>query len=188
MNDFHSDPGFAPNDLSDGRKPGDWKSRYPDKEARNAIIFEALYGFILLLLSPVILFLVWLRCYNIGYYLSNLQCDTIGRYAYAWFGGLFGGNLFTLKWLYHSVAHSTWNKDRRLWRLLAPHLSGAIAFAFICMIDSRILLIFDAQSTKSPPVVVSVAFLVGYFSDTALAKMSEIAMSLFGTKGKNSLP
>jgi hypothetical protein len=179
------EPGFAPNDLSDGRKPCEWKTRYPDKEARHAIVFEAIYGFFLLILSPVVFLIIWLKLYNVDGLFSDSQCEAICRYAFAWFGGLFGGNIFALKWLYHSVAHATWNKDRLLWRLLTPHLSGAISFAFICMIDSQILLIFDANSTKNPPVVVSVAFLVGYFSDSALAKMSEIAMSLFGTKGKS---
>lgn len=66
MSDSSPDPGFAPNDLGDGRKPGDWKSRYPDKEARDAINIEALYGFFLLIVSPVVFLVIWLRCYNIN--------------------------------------------------------------------------------------------------------------------------
>lgn len=184
MGNSNLDPQFAPSDLVDGREPGDWKTRYPDKEARNAIVIEAIYGVFWLFFCPTIFLVIWLKCYNINGFLTDSQCDTICRYALAWFGGLFGGNIFALKWLYHSVAHAIWNKDRRLWRLLTPHLSGAIAFAFICMIDSQIILIFDANSMKDAPIIISLAFMVGYFSDTALAKMSEIAMSLFGTKGK----
>ena len=186
MSDSDLDPGFAPQDLSDGREKGNWKSRYLDKEAINAIRYEAIYGAALLFLCPILLLLIWLKSYDIGGVLSDVQCNAVCRYAYGWVGGLFGGTLFVLKWLYHSVAHGSWNKDRRLWRLLAPHLSGALAFVFICMIDSQIFLIFDSQSIKSPPVVVSVSFLVGYFSDTTLAKMSEIAVSLFGAKGASS--
>jgi hypothetical protein len=114
-------------------------------------------------------------------WISPEQFEVICRYAYAWIGGILGGTLFSLKWFYHCVAHWTWNRDRRLWRFLSPHLSGALAFVFVCLINSGMIVIFDQNAIKRPSLVVSVAFLVGYFSDSALAKMWEIAMSLFGS-------
>ena len=89
--------------------------------------------------------------------------------------------LFTIKWLYHVVARELWNLDRRLWRLFTPHISGGLAFAVIALVSSGMMKIFDAKAMHTPSVVVGMAFLVGYFSDNAVAKLTEIADTLFGT-------
>jgi hypothetical protein len=128
---------------------------------------------------------LWIKETNTFWDLSQSQCKTICRYSYSWIGGVLGGTLFTLKWLYHSVARWLWHRDRRLWRFCAPHLSGALAFVFLCMINSGIIVIFDKNATEKPSVIIAISFLVGYFSDSALAKMSEIAMSLFGSTEKH---
>lgn len=180
-----SNHGFAPGNLTDGRKPGDWKTRYPEKEAQRAIRFEAIYVVTLFFCCPVLLFLVWKGSPNPLLGLNQEQYSVLSRYLYSWIGGLLGGTLFDLKWLYHSVAHQLWNRDRRLWRLLAPHLSAALSFIFVVMIDSGIIVIFDPSSLSKPPAVISIAFLVGYFSDSALAKLSDVAYSLFGSSRRN---
>jgi len=181
------DPGFAPRDLTDGKKPGEWKTRYSDQDAQKAICFEGVYVGCLLLACPVFLVVLWIVPTDKISFIPEERCEVICRYAYAWIGGLLGGTLYTMKWLYHGVAHGSWHRDRRLWRLLAPHLSAALAFVFICMVESGILLVFDKDVTRKPSAVVAISFLIGYFSDTALAKMSEIAISLFGTVGKASI-
>ncbi len=178
------DPGFAPDDPTDGRRVGQWKTRYSDPEAQKAIRLEAAYAAFLLLLCPLLLLLVWIVPLSVIPSMGDEACKILCRYGFAWIGGLFGGTLYTMKWLYHVVAHGRWHRDRRLWRLLAPHLSAALAFVFICMVESGILPVFDRTVTRRPSAVVAMAFLVGYFSDTALAKMSEIAISLFGTVGR----
>ena len=107
--------------------------------------------------------------------------ESVGRYGLAWIGGTLGGTLFTIKWLYHVVARQLWNLDRRLWRLFTPHISGGLAFAVIALVSSGMMKIFNAKATHTPSVVVGMAFLVGYFSDNAVAKLTEIANTLFGT-------
>lgn len=172
--------GFAPDDLTDGRSKGDWKTRYPDQEAQKWIRIETGYVSLLFLLCPAAIVGIWLvdhRHLTLGLS-GDLHMPCI--YAYAWFGGLLGGTLFSLKWLYHSVAHTIWHLDRRLWRFLAPHLSGALAFVFLCIVQSGMISIFNASAIESTPMAVALSFLVGYFSDTALAKLSDIAYSLFG--------
>jgi hypothetical protein len=94
---------------------------------------------------------------------------------------MLGGTLFAIMWLYHVVAREMWNLDRRLWRLFTPHISGGLVFAVIALISSGIMRIFDSRATSSHSVVVELAFLVGYFSDSAVAKLTEIADRLFGT-------
>jgi len=176
---------YAPSDLTDGRQQGDWKSRYSDKEPRRAILFEAVYISLLFFACPVLLYLIWGGLVSSVLGLEGEKSDTLCRYAYAWVGGLFGGTLFDLKWLYHSVAHGVWNRDRLLWRILAPHLSSGLAFAVATMIASGVLVIFNPDSLNKPALVVGTAFLVGYFSDTALAKLSDVAYSLFGGRRRN---
>ena len=99
-------------------------------------------------------------------------------------GGSLGGTLFTIKWLYHVVARELWNLDQRLWRLFTPHISGGLAFAVIALVSSGMMKIFDVKATHSPSVVVGMAFLVGYFSDNAVAKLTEIAATLSEHRGR----
>jgi len=116
--------------------------------------------------------------------LSEERYATLALYGYAWLGGSLGGTLFDLKWLYHSVAKGVWHVERRLWRILIPHISGGYAFAVIVLISSGIFRIFDAATLSRPSVVVGIGFLVGYFSDSAIGKLNEIANTLFGSGGK----
>jgi hypothetical protein len=179
-----SDPGFAPNEPTDNRKVGDWLSKYP-KEARRKIKFEAFYILALLFTVPLILILIIKK--SIPDYLNN---PTIIKYSIAWLGGGFGGTLFDLKWLYHVVAKNIWNEDRRLWRLFIPHISGALSFAFTVVISSKLLNVFDLEALNKPATIFGIGFLVGYFSDNAMAKLSEVAETLFGAieKHKSNKP
>lgn len=176
---------FAPRDITDNRKPYDWKPRYPD-EARRQIRWEAVYVAVMLLLVPILLFVVWMRWPNLLLKLTDDRYSTLALFGYAWLGGSLGGTLFDLKWLYHSVGKGLWHVERRLWRILIPHISGGYAFAIIVLISSGIFRIFDATTLSRPPVVVGIGFLVGYFSDSAIGKLNEIANTLFGTGGKQN--
>lgn len=165
----------------DGRNIGQWETRYAD--AKWKIRLEAFFCGFLLLFCPVLILAIWfLRC-NQGEddaLFSNFCSNTFCRYAYAWSAGLFGGTVFITKWLYHSVGKGFWNLDRRLWRFLSPFVSASLAVVIIWMIDSELIKIFDSESVKKSQVVLSTSFLVGIFSDNAMAKMSEIATALFG--------
>ena len=48
-------PDFYPDDPTDSRKPGDWKTRYKDPESQKAIRFERNYLFTLLFLIPLLI-------------------------------------------------------------------------------------------------------------------------------------
>lgn len=92
-----------------------------------------------------------------------------------------GGTLFDIKWLYHSVARQIWHMDRRLWRFFTPHISGGLAFIVLTLISSGLLRVFDQHAIESPSLVLGMTFLVGYFSDSTVAKLAEIADTIFGT-------
>jgi len=50
----------------------------------------------------------------------------------------------------------------------------------VFIVCSGLLQIFDKDFVQRPIAVLAFSFLVGYFSDKALAKMAEIADTLFG--------
>lgn len=174
-------PGFAPSDFTDGRKPLDWETRYPSP-AWKQISLEAVYLGLCLCVSPLLLFAIF--CHRPQAFWGIFDARTqaaVTRYGLAWLGGTLGGTLFSLKWLYHVVGHGYWNRDRLLWRLFTPHISGGLAFAMIALVASGLVRLFDAATASRHSMVVGLAFLVGYFSDSAVAKLTEIANTLFGT-------
>lgn len=170
--------GFAPNDFLDGREPGDWRTRYPDPAAQKEIRFEAWYIACHLGFVPALMFALFFARLK---FITDRSLEPLWHALTAWLGGTLGGTLFSAKWLYHAVAKWTWNRDRRLWRLFTPHLSGALSFGILMLASSGIVRLFDPLSLRSLRAVVGVGFLIGYFSDNAVAKLTEIANTLFGS-------
>ena len=173
-------PGFGQSDPTDGRALLDWESRYPDS-ARASIRREAIYLGVLLFAAPCLMACIWLELPKHLLSIPDIRYYALRRYGLAWLAGTLGGTLFDLKWLYHTVAKQLWNMDRRLWRIFTPHISGGLAFAVVALISSGVMRIFDSQAMQSASLVTGVAFLVGYFSDSAIAKLTDIAETLFGT-------
>jgi hypothetical protein len=178
-------PGFGQADPTDGREFLEWKSKYSEPAARRGIQIEAVYMAVLLILVPSGMFCLWLGYPKHWLRLSDESYRTVLRFGMAWLGGTLGGTLFDVKWLYHSVARQLWHLDRRLWRLFTPHISGGLAFAMVALIGSGLVRVFDSRAVDSLSSVVGIAFLVGYFSDSSIAKLTEVAETLFGTsRGK----
>lgn len=171
--------GFGPADPTDNRELLDWSSKYP-AEARREIRCEAIYLGSLLMLVPLAMVVLWLRWPQASLGIPPCDYDVVLKYALAWLGGTLGGVLFDLKWLYHSVARQKWHMDRRLWRVFTPHISGGLAFSAIALIESNVLQVFDPRVVGRSVTVVGFSFLVGYFSDSAIAKLGEVADTLFG--------
>lgn len=170
---------FGQSDPTDNRASYDWKSRYA--EAKKWIRMEAIYLGALLFFFPAIMVILWLKVPMKILGLTEFEYAPILKYGFVWASGSLAGVLLDLKWLYHTVARGLWHKDRLLWRIFTPHISGGLSFFLLATVSSGLLLIFDTVATDSLPAVVSIGFLTGYFSDSALAKMSEIAQTVFGT-------
>jgi hypothetical protein len=124
---------------------------------------------------------LWLEFPKYWFHLSDEKYIPLLKYGFAWAAGTLGGVLFDLKRLYHTVARGLWHLDRRLWRIFTPHISGGLSFFVLALISSGALRIFDSKATNSPALVIGLGFLVGYFSDSAIAKLTEVAETLFGT-------
>lgn len=182
--------GFAPVDYTDNRVKGDWRSKY-EPSARTCIRWETAY---LITISAIYLFIVFCiikEASTSGVFFpsgDNVPADTKYESSARLFlcslgamsAGALGGCSFGIKWMYHCVAKQTWHEDRRLWRLLSPHISGIVALFMLLLISSNLVRVFDEEFVTRPIAVMAFSFLVGYFSDKALAKMAEVADTLFG--------
>ncbi len=164
---------------TDDRQPLEWKSRYGD-DARKQIRYEAVYLGIMFFVLPALIAALWLECFRFG--MVAEKYSTFCRYGFAWLAGTLGGTMFSIKWLYHAVARAYWNHDRRLWRFFCPHLSGGLSFAFFTLAVSGLVKTIDVSTLHKPAAIVACSFLVGYFSDSAIGKLREIAEILFGTR------
>lgn len=180
-------PQFAPKDPLDGREPLEWQSNYTERAAKLGIWGEAAYLACLFIFVLVGMLLVWQRSPG-GHFVDDVArvrlSQTMTNYMLAWIGGTLGGTLFSTKWLYHSVAKKMWHADRRLWRLFTPHLSGALAFATYVMMTCGLFPIVEKKSLETDAMALSFGFIVGLFSDSASAKLAEVAETLFGSNKK----
>ena len=174
--------GFAPNDLTDGRKQGEWKSRY-DEGALKSICWEKKY-LIIIFSIYIVLPLIFGILFNLFSEQTTISLVNIKKYFFAWCGGTLGGVMFSAKWLIHTIAKNTWNQDRQLWRILTPHLSAALALVFIILINSEMLNITKAENLTIHKCF-GIGFLVGYFSDNAIGKLTELAQVVFGSGMSN---
>lgn len=172
---------FGQADPTDNRDRYDWKSKYDDPIAKREIRLEAIYLGALLFGLPAVMAIFWFGYPKKLFHLTDEQYHPVVKYAFAWASGSLGGVLFAVKWLYHVVARGLWHLDRRLWRLFTPHISGGLSFFFLALVASGGLRIFDGRATDSLSLVMGLGFLVGYFSDSAIAKLTEVAETLFGT-------
>jgi len=128
-------------------------------------------------------YLVWAGSLQRPLALSADQYETFSRYSYAFLGGLLGGTLFDLKWLYHSVAKGKWHQDRRYWRLFTPFISAGLSFALVLLASSGLVPLLDDQGIRdSSAMTMGLGFLVGYFSDNTIAAMARLSDRLFGEK------
>ncbi len=179
------------NNKLDHRQLGQWASRYGGS-AWVQIGIEFAYLVLILLICTA--GLIW-----IGYYVAppspaDHQSMTLFGITFAYpkdrnfllwisvgFSGMIGGCCFALKWLYHSVAKGMWNRDRVLWRLIVPVLSGCVAVFVSMLVASGILSLIDSKFFSNFYGAAGIGWLVGYFSDNVLASLQKLAHKWFGT-------
>ena len=98
-----SEPQFAPADPTDGRAEGEFRTHY-SRAAQAWIYVEGFYLAVLLAGAPLLLYLFWRGSLRSLLDLTPGQYRSAATWAEAWLGGLLGGTVLSIKWLYHSVA------------------------------------------------------------------------------------
>lgn len=164
--------------YTDGRKKGEWQSRYTEKLPKVFHVLEAVYLFILYISSFALIILNYKGCIAEFLNISPEKSVIFTKMFYCCISGLLGGTVFTTKWFYRSIARGYWNIDRIYWRLFTPLISLVFAFALGCILNESIIY-GDGFSAAS------LGFLSGYFSDQAAGKMSDVATVLFQTTLKD---
>ena len=93
--------------------------------------------------------------------------------------GLVGGTTYDLKWLYHSVGRNTWNRDRLLWRIVVPPISGVVSVFFAFLVQAGFVNLTGAKPFGWYAAL-GLGFLFGYFSDNVIAYLYRTSSRLFG--------
>lgn len=163
---------------TDERKQGDWKSRYEEK-ARRIQIIEALYLFLLVVLSFTLMLLNFNGALCNMFKILEESKLVFSRMFYCVICGLLGGCIFDIKWFYKSISHGYWNEDRIYWRFFTPIISLSFAFCLACIFEDNIIKLGSGFSAST------IGFLAGYFSDEAVGKMAEVAKVLFNTNNSS---
>lgn len=171
---------IEPAAKTDGREPGNWQPRY-EGEAANQICHEAIYVavvfVVLLLLIGALLFGGAHDVLKIG---ASSEAKVV-PVALALLGGALGGTMFSMKWLYHSVAKFSWNADRRLWRYFTPALSGGGALCVVLLSISGVLPLFGPDVVQTDAGALGVSVVLGYFSDRVFSALEGFAKQNIGT-------
>jgi hypothetical protein len=173
--------------LTDGRAIGQYQSAY-SFWAWVQIVGELTY--LLIVLGTSFAALVLLAKYLVLKETSGSVFALMGSptestplvvYAAVTFSGICGGCASSLKWLYHAVAKQRWHRDRLIWRLIVPPLSGILAVFTALMIISGIVPFLNRTSLAGPASGAALGFFVGLFSDNLLAALQKVAFRAFGT-------
>jgi hypothetical protein len=175
------------NSLTDGRDEGAYATRY-GVGAWFQIALELSY--LVGMLSTALVGLVLMAKYAVFKEQSGLIFSLLGPvehgktlllYATISLSGICGGCSSALKWLYHSVAKQRWHRDRVVWRLTVPPLSGTLAVFTGMMIVSGLVPFLARSWLTSLTAAAAFGFFVGLFSDNLLAALEKIAFNIFGT-------
>ncbi|MDN4639929.1 hypothetical protein QCD70_06720 [Agreia sp. PsM10] len=177
-------PGFAPDEPTDERKLGDWRSRYWEKSARRAIQIEA--AFVWLCLSGTIAGILFAAIISTmpDQIVPSQTWESLSPFVLSYLGGLLGGTLFSMKWLYHTVAKGLWNRDRRLWRIFTPFLSGGASLTVILLCASGAIPLFGPELVRTNVGALGLSVVFGYFSDRAFSSLERVAEDNLGLARK----
>lgn len=177
---------WNPGDPTDGKAQYQYKSAYPIG-CRIQIFCEALYLTVLMIAGAYLI--VWYMAGSFSLLGTEIRADQLPKNARDLLAfpiaGLMGGTMFGLKWQYRVSARGWWHQDRRVWRICSPWLSAALAMMIGITIDGGLLgLSFNHGNANPSSTLLSVGFVTGYFADSALAKLQDIASVIFSTSLK----
>ena len=177
-------PPTNPRSLTDGRAVGQFASHYPSI-AWTQIWIEFSYLIAVLIFASATLV-------KLSFDIDNAKNEILFVFKYPesrrtliWLAvgisAVVGGTLYALKWLYHTVAWKMWHKDRVLWRITVPIISGTIAPFFAFMVATGVVPFFSTKVFDGFQIACAFGFFIGLFSDNALAALQRLSQRIFGT-------
>lgn len=166
--------------LEDGRKPWDWKAKYPPEAAtfinREAKITGAyLAGFVAA--SAICACLV---SNTVDFSVFGVKFIASPSILLTYFMGGLGSTTFSIKWLIHSVATGKWHVERIYWRVFVPLVGGIYAMVVLGLMSGGFMGAGGGGALGAGSTW-ALAFLVGYFSDGVSGLLSNVANAVFGT-------
>ncbi len=176
---------FYPGDITDGREPGNWKTRYSDNQAKREIRKESIFLILLLIICFAMVILILCNVFQRPFGFSESQSLLFNQYLGILSAGIIGGTLYALKWLIHTVGHGVWNEDRKLWRYITPFTSGVLSTFVMLIISSGLFGLFSTSLIENTPMIFSLAFLTGYFSDQMVSRLQVLFENIFGRVENN---
>ncbi len=181
---------WNPGDPTDGKQRYQFSSVYPFL-CRFEIFVEAIYLVALMVCAAYLV--VWYVAGCFPMLVLGLRGDELPKAVHQLvafpIAGLMGGTMFGLKWQYRVAARGWWHRDRRVWRLCSPWLSASLAMMIGIAIDGGLLgLSFSRDAANTASTLLSIGFVTGYFADSALAKLQDIATVVFSNTPKESDP
>lgn len=156
---------------NDGRKKGQYETRYNDPKCQRKIKRDAIYIIFLLLLALSCMLLNFLGVFEKFLGLKDDVAIIFRKVSYCVIAGLLGGATFGMKYFYRVVARGLWNEDRVYWRMFSPLIAVSLSLIMAA------IMIKDVSSSSS--LAITIGFLSGYFSDEAVSKMYDVACVLF---------
>lgn len=157
----------------DGHGQWDWKTKY-EEDAWKKINREAIYLGILLVLGVLMLILNYLGVLYDGYTLVDMRLSALDflKEMYCVIFGFLGGTVYGIKILYKAVAQGKWHRDRLLWRIFTPWVSLILS---IVVASTMTAAVFSENNYSA----IVIGFFAGYFSESAIGKLFEIARIMF---------
>jgi hypothetical protein len=151
------------------------------KTNKSQIIFEFFYLVCLFLVAVFFTFLVHVNFFDID---SNTK-----RYLLAALGAFLGAWTFDAKWFYMVTAKGrdnekrwTWEYHKFYWRILTPFVGGILSFSLFLLGNSGVIQIkLGPGATTSSAAGFSFCFVMGYFSDVVMTKLSKLANGISGS-------
>jgi len=180
--EFHTP--FDPADgLEDGRKPWDWRSKFPDitKPLIKREAWIVLGYFVFFFAASALSAAIQGNKIVLGDPSFAFTIDP--KLLLIFFVGGMGGTTFSIKWLMHSVATGKWHIDRIYWRIFVPLVSGVYALVVLHLFGGGMIGAARPLPTDIGGIA-ALAFLVGYFSDGVSGLLTNIANAVFGTVQK----
>lgn len=148
------------------------------KTNRSQIIFEFMYLILLLIAGVSCAIALHLDLFAISPRTKLL--------AFAGLGGLLGGWTFDAKWFYMVTARGKnnekpqhWEYHKFYWRILTPFVGGMLAFALYLLGNSGVIQI-KIGTGDSCAAAFSFCYVMGYFSDIVMSKLSKWANGVSG--------